>query len=106
MGKSHRFWRVTTVRGGTRCPYGDLAAGPRCILACWFAPGLNHTRCDQAQHGGAGGGQPGDKPALFLKRSSRLGFSCFDLERWEMGLSWLLSRHRWGETKWWGVEGM
>lgn len=43
--------------------------------------------------GERGGGKPGDKPALFLKGNSRPGFGCFDLERWQMDLSWLLSRH-------------
>lgn len=90
------------------CGCGDLAAGPagtrcipartRCIPAHRFVPTLNHARCKRAQQGGAGG-QPGDKPALFLKHSSRLGFSYFDLERRQMDLNWLLSQHGWGEAR-------
>lgn len=55
--------------------------------------------------GPAGGGQLGDKPTLFLKHSSRLGFSCSDLERWQMDLNWLLSRPGWGEARQQGFEG-
>lgn len=97
------------------CRCGDLAAGPagtrcipartrcipahtRCIPAHRFVPKSNHARCEQAQQGGAGG-QPDDKPALFLKRSSRLGFRCFDLERRQTDLNWLLSQHGWGEAR-------
>lgn len=74
-------------------------AGTRCIPAHRFALELSHAHCERAQHGGAGG-QLGDKPALFLKHSSRLGFSaCFDLERWHMDLNRQLSRHGWGEAR-------
>lgn len=106
--KSHGLERVTPAQRWPRCPCGDPAAGTRCIPAHRFAPKNPRTLQVSSAWGsgpGGGGGQLGDKPTLFLKHSSRLGFRCSDLERWQMDPNWLLSRPGWGEARQQGFEG-
>lgn len=72
---------------------------------CTKKPTHAASELSMGEWAGGGGGQLGDKPTLFLKHSSRLGFRCSDLERWQMDPNWLLSRPGWGEARQQGFEG-